>query len=154
MRIAIPPEFRDTPEAERLRRAEERFEAAAKGERTRKGAARIRFIGEALRAAQNELQAAVAAFDATTGQPKPVGLTPKVVEEVARLFPPEQRAEIEELLDRKCGRTIPFKREASASELEYVRLKVLRLSNGTASELRKWIELANIDVRDLPYAPG
>jgi len=43
----------------------------------------------------------------------------------------------------------PFCREATAQELEYIRLCVLRLSKGNLSELRKYVELANIDQRDV-----
>jgi len=38
--------------------------------------------------------------------------------------------------------------------LEYIRLCVLRLSKGNLSELCKWVELANIDQRDVFLAAG
>src|SRR6266576_1162311 len=97
----IPDEFRDTPEAAKVREATARFEA---------------------------------------------------VEEVAKHFPPAQHEQVRELLDRDCGRTIPFRREATAEQLEWTRLAVLRLSKGDFSELGKWVELANIDERDVVHA--
>ena len=75
-----------------------------------------------------------------------------MVEEVARHFPSAQHQQVRELLDRDCGRTIPFRREATAEQLERTRLAVLRLSKGDFSELGKWVELANIDERDVVHA--
>ena len=153
----IPDEFRDLPEADRLRSAQARFSAAAEEGRrlTFENEERVRFIGEQLRKAQNELKEAQKAFDLVTGEPKPVGLTPAVVDEIGKLFPAEQHEAVKQIIDKECGRTIPFQRDAAAQELEYIRLCVLRLSKGNLSELRKWVILANIDQRDvlLPAAP-
>jgi len=152
----IPDEFRDLPEALRLKQAQSEFRAASQQGRhlPRDDKDRLRTIGEQLRRAQVELQKAQAAFDAATGEPKPVGLTPAVLEEIARHFPPEQRPQVSEFLDRACGRTIPLRREATAQELEYIRLCVLRLSKGDLVELRKWVELANKDERDVLVSVG
>src|SRR5438309_1278956 len=126
----VPEEFRDIPEAIRLREAEAQFEAAIKQEKraTQQSGERVRLIGRKLRHAQEELQKALDAFDAATGEPKPVGLTPAVVEEISLLLSPPERRHIEEVLDQACGRTLPFRREATAQELEHIRICVLRLS--------------------------
>ena len=147
----IPDEFRDLPEAKRLRGAQAKFSAAAEEGRplTLENEERVRLVGDQLRRAQNELQQAQKAFDLVTGLPKPVGLTPAVVDEIGKNFSAYQCEEVKNLLDTECGRTIPFQREATAKELEYIRLCVLRLSKGSLGELRKWIELANIDPRDV-----
>ena len=147
----IPEELRDLPEADRLRRAQAAFTAAAKEGRnlTFENEKRVRLVGERLRNAQNELGKAQKAFDLATGEPKPVGLTPAVVEEIGKHFPAAQHDFIKQILDLECGRPIPFCREATAQELEYIRLCVLRLSKGNLSELRKYVELANIDQRDV-----
>ena len=152
----IPEEFRDLPESDRLRRAQAAFAAAAEEGRnlTFENDKRVRFAGERLRNAQNELGKAQKAFDLATGEPKPIGLTPAVVEEISEHFPAAQGDFVKQILDKECGRTIPFCREATAQELEYIRLCVLRLSKGNLSELRKWIELANIDQRDVFLAAG
>ena len=150
----IPDEFREIPEAVKLREAETRFEAAIEEERraTQRSGERVHLISEQLRHAQEELQRAQDTFDAATGEPRPVGLTPAVVEEITKHFSPVQHQQVQELLDRSCGRTIPFRREATPEQLEWTRLAVLRLSKGDLSELGKWVELANIDERDVTHA--
>ena len=150
----IPDEFRDIPEAVKLRDAEAQFAAAIEQEKrlTQQSGERVHLITGQLRQAQEELQRAQNAFDAATGEPKLAGLTPAVVEEVAKHFPPPQHHQVKELLSRECGRTIPFRREATSEELEFIRLSVLRLSKGDFSEFRKWVELANIDERDVVFA--
>lgn len=152
----IPEEFRDLPEAVRLRRAQAVFAAAAEEGRNLafEDEEKVRLIGERLRDAQNELGDAQKAFDLATGEPKPVGLTPAIVEEISKHFPATQHDVVREILDKECGRTIPFCREAAAQELEYIRLCVLRLSKGDMTELRKWVELANVDQRDVLLAAG
>ena len=154
MPTLIPDEFKDTPEAVNLREAEARFKAAAEEAKdaVKLGVEQLRVAGERLRRAQNELQAAQKAFDAATGEPRPVGLTPAVVEEVERLFPIDDHAEAINLLDRECGRTLPFHRESTADHLEHIRLCVLRLSRGNLTKLREWVKLANMDTRDVLYA--
>ena len=150
----IPDEFRDLPEAARLREAQAQFAAAAEEGRrlTFENEERIRFVGEQLREAQNELKEAQKAFDLVTGEPKSAGLTRAVVEEIGKLFSVEHQEAVKQIIDQECGRTIPFQREATAEELEYIRLCVLRLSKGNLSELRKWVKMANIDQRDVILA--
>src|SRR6266702_581358 len=152
----IPEEFRDLPEANWLRKAESSFSAAAQEGRrlTFENAERVRVVGEQMRRAQNELQQAQKTFDRATGEPKPVGLTAAVVDEIGKQFPVEEHGLVKEIMDERCGRTIPFQREATAGELEYIRLCVLRLSKGNLSELRKCVDLANIDRRDVFLAAG
>ena len=150
----IPEEFRDIPEAIRLREAEVQFEAAIEQEKraTQQSGERVHLIGRKLRHAQEELQKAQDAFDAATGEPKPVGLTPAVVEEISLLFSPPERRHVEEVLDQSCGRTLPFQREATAQELEHIRICVLRLSSSDLKKLHEWIDLANVDERDVILA--
>ena len=150
----IPEEFRDLPEADGLRKAQAAFAAVAEEGRnlTFENKKNVRLVGERLRHAQNELAKAQKAFDLATSEPKPIGLTPAVVEEIGKHFPTMQHDFVKQILDQECGRTIPLCREATAQELEYIRLCVLRLSKGDFSELREWIELANIDQRDVLLA--
>jgi ADP-heptose:LPS heptosyltransferase len=152
----IPDQFRDLPEAARLRNAQAKFAAAAEEGRhlTFENEEQVRSVGEQLRRAQNELQQAQKAFDLLTGEPKPVGLTPGVVDEIGKHFSAEQIREVRKLLEEECGRTIPFYREATAEQLEYIRICVLRLSKGDLSQLRNWVALANIDQRDVLLAAG
>lgn len=150
----IPEKFRDIPEAVRLRAAETRFAAAIEQEKqaTQQSRERVHLITGQLRQAQDELQRAQDAFDAATGEPKPPGLTPAVIEEISRLFPVHERDSVAEFLDRSCGRTIPFRREATAQQLEYVRLCALRLSKGDFSKLRQEVKLTNIDEGIVTYS--
>lgn len=150
----IPDKFRDIPEAKTVRAAQARFEAMVEEEKrsSRQKGERVHLISGKLQKATEELRQAQDAFDAATGGTKGVGLTPAVVEEISKHFPPDQHQQVQELLDRDCGRTIPFRREATAEQLEWTRLAVLRLSNGVFTQLRKWVELANIDERDVVHA--
>jgi hypothetical protein len=150
----IPNEFRDLPEATNVRDAQARFEAALEKEKraTQESGERVHLISGQLRQAQEDLQRAQDAFDAVTGEPRPVGLTPTVIEEVAKHFLPAQHERVRGLLDHNCGRTLPFRREATAQDLEWTQLAVLRLSKGDVDELNKWVEWANIDERDAVYA--
>src|SRR5688572_9124660 len=152
--LKMPDEFHDIPEALKLREAETRFDACLKREKeaTQRSGERVHLISEELRQAQEELHTAQAAFDAATGEPKPAELTPAVVDEIAKHFLPDQHRDVRELLENHCGRTIPFRREAAPLDLEWTRLAVLRLSKGNLAELRKWVEHANIDERDVVYA--
>ena len=60
----IPDEFRDTPEAAKVREATARFEAAIEQEkRIAQGGERVHLITGQLRQAQEELQRAQNAFD-------------------------------------------------------------------------------------------
>ena len=152
--INIPAEFKDIPEAATLRLANARLDEACERERqmTEQSGERVHLISSQLRHAMDELGRAENAFDAATGEPKRAGLTPAVVDEIALRFPTDQHPGVQELLDKSCGRTLPLLREATAHELEFVRLAVLRLSAGDLTELRKYIELAHVDWRDVVSA--
>jgi hypothetical protein len=147
----ILDEFGSIPEATALRAAEERFAAAIEQEKriTQHSGEQVHLISGQLRQAQDELQQAQRAFDAATGEPRSARLTPAVLEEVTKHFPPARQREVQELLERGCGRTIPFRREATPEQLEWTRVAVLRLSKGDFSLLREWVDLANIDERDV-----
>lgn len=150
----IPEEFQNIPEAVRLRRAEAEFSKAIQEERHVIGQTdeRARRIGEQARRAHAELKEAQRAFDAATGEPKPVGLTPAVIAEIERQFSTGQHEEVIQLLDRSCGRTLPFFRDATAEKLEHLRLCALKVGAGDLAQLRQAVELANRDWRDLIMA--
>jgi hypothetical protein len=147
----IPSEFRNLPEAQHVRNVEAEFHAAL--EREKKLAAaeghRVHLISADLQRVQKKLQEAQDAFDAAAGLPVPAPLTPRVREEVAKLFPGDQQSEVVVLLEKRCGRTIPFERDADSFSLEPYRLRVLRESKGDLAALKKWVEAANIMGRDI-----
>jgi len=147
----IPHKFRDIPEARRLREAQAQFEAAVNREEVLSKASgqQVYLVSDYLQRAQRELKAAQDAFDTATGLPAVVPLTEAALDEIPKLFPPEHHHEVISLLEKRCGRTIPFMREATAEELEPYRLSVLRRSAGDIAELRKWVEFANIEAWDV-----
>jgi hypothetical protein len=147
----IPSEFRDLPEAKRACEAEAEFRTALEREKTlaTTNGNRVHFISEELQRIQKRLQEARDAFDAAAGLPVPAPLTARVLEEVNRLFGTEQRDSVIALLEKQCGRTIPFQRDADSISLEPYRLCVLRESKGDLAKLNKWIKAANVIGRDI-----
>jgi hypothetical protein len=147
----IPHKFRDIPEANTLRKAQAQFDAAVEREMVLSKASgqKVYLVSPYLQRAQRELREAQDAFDAATGLPEVAPLTKPVLDELAKLFSAEQHQEVVGLLERRCGRTIPFERGASSAQLEPYRLSVLRRSEGDIAELRKWIEFANIEGRNV-----
>ncbi len=154
----IPEEFRDWPEAARWEEARAEFSAAAQAvadavqASAGKPTPALIEAGHRLRAAQEKFQRAQRDFDKATGEPRPAGLTAKVQEIVCRDFPPEQHPVVLDLLDRECGRNLPFHRESDAQELETVQLCVLMLSRGDLAALQKHIGMAQADCRDILLA--
>ena len=147
----IPHKFRDIPEAKRLRETQAQFETAVEREKVLSKASgqQVYLVSPYLQRAQQELREAQDAFDAATGLPEVVPLTEAALDEISKLFPPEQHQEIISLLEKRCGRTIPFMRDAIAEELEPYRLSVLRRSDGDIPALRDWVEFANIEGWDV-----
>ena len=147
----IPHEFRDLPEAKLVRAAEEEFAAALERERkmATEGGARVHMISEDFQRVQKKLNEAQDAFDTAAGLPIPARLTPKVKEEVWKYFTADQRDEVVALLEKRCGRTIPFHRDSDSLELEPYRLRVLIESKGDLAELKKWVDAANVLGREI-----
>lgn len=147
----IPPEYRHLPEAAHVLAVEAEFEAAVEREKKLAAASgqRVWMISEDLQRVQRKLQQACDAFDAAAGLTKPAPLTPRVMEELDRLFSPNERDSVRELLEKRCGRTIPFERDADPLALEPYRLCVLRQSKGDTKRLREWIAVANVVGREI-----
>lgn len=70
------------------------------------------------------------------------------------LFAPENRAEAVLLIERDCGNGLPFLDKASPVELERYRFAALKISEGDIIKLRRAIEVANQDWRDLLVGAG
>ena len=147
----IPRKFRDIPEAKRLREVQARFEAAVEREKvlSKVSGQQVYFVSAYLQRVQRELQEAQDAFDTATGLPEVVPLTKAALDEIGKSFAPNQHQEIISLLEKRCGRTIPFMRDATAEALEPYRLSVLRRSEGDIDKLRTWVEFANIEGWDV-----
>jgi hypothetical protein len=69
---------------------------------------------------------------------------------IERLFPPEQRAEVCDLLVRECGDNLPLTGPpASGRTHDRIRFAVLKLSEGNIAKLRDVVDHAKIDWRDV-----
>ena len=99
-----------------------------------------------LNVAQEKMQHAQAAVDRKF---EPVALTSLVERKVNDTFAaPDRRAAID-LLINECGRNLPFKNDAIPKHLEQIRLAVLKLANGNLEQLRRHIQTAKSDWRDV-----
>ena len=81
-------------------------------------------------------------------------LSPRTEEHVATLFRGNARHEASELLLHQCGNNLPSLEKEDEFRLERVRFAALKLSQGEIDKLRKAIELAKTDWRDLLMAAG
>src|SRR5689334_15889095 len=73
--------------------------------------------------------------------------TAKLIE---RLFPPEQHAEVRDILARECGDNLPLIGPSGAGDAhERIRFAVLKLSDGNLEKLRDIVDQAKIDWRDV-----
>ena len=68
---------------------------------------------------------------------------------IATLFPPAARAEAARLLLQGCGNNLPLLKEYDEFQLERFRFASLKLSAGDIVRLKKAIQLAQEDWRDL-----
>jgi hypothetical protein len=73
---------------------------------------------------------------------------------VELLFRQEEQSAVTGLLVLRCGYSIPGFKRAGEPDVERARFAVLKLSNGSLDELRRAIELAHLDVRDLLVSSG
>ena len=81
-------------------------------------------------------------------------LTAKTAAILQRMFPASLHADVESLLIHECGNNLPLMDTRSPEELERVRFAVLKLSNGNLVELRKAIQVAQVDWRDTLMGAG
>jgi hypothetical protein len=150
--------LRGSTKSSPLEQARAEFEAAARELVEANGKARAEGLrhtpemgaaAERLTAVQQRLQQAKADHDKATGGPEAVELTELVIRKVKQAFPADDQAEAVRLLEKECGRNLPFNEGDNARGLERVRLAVLKLSGGDSAELRKQIEVAKEDWRDV-----
>lgn len=81
-------------------------------------------------------------------------LTPRTREHIAALFSETLRDHVAQLLITECGNNLPFLNNADEFSLERYRFAVLRLSRGDMTMLKRAIDLAQVDWRDLLVAAG
>jgi hypothetical protein len=75
---------------------------------------------------------------------------------VGRLFQMPDRREVTTLLENECSDNLPLVRQwnPTPASMERLRFATLKLSEGSIEKLRKALELARTDWRDLLMAAG
>jgi hypothetical protein len=81
-------------------------------------------------------------------------LTNEVKFRIGMLFSPDERDAASSLLANECGTNLPFCGNSTPANLDPVRLAALKLSEGDLEKLRKAIDLAKSDWRDVLVAAG
>ena len=83
-----------------------------------------------------------------------LALSPETEKRVAALFAEKTRAEACALLINECGNNLPFCTNLDEFQLERIRFAALRLSGGDLDRLKRGIQMAKHDWRDLLMAAG
>jgi hypothetical protein len=73
---------------------------------------------------------------------------------IRALFAPGEWSTVEELLIHRCGDTLPFLEASHGRLAERIRFAVLKLSGGNLEDLRRAIDDAQVDWRDILMAAG
>ena len=81
-------------------------------------------------------------------------LSPETQRRLDALFVGAARQTAADLLITRCATNLPFCEKSDARSLERIRFAVLKLSNGDLGELRRAVEIAQIDWRDVLVAAG
>ena len=137
-----------------IAKAREEFEAAARelvelnkeAQRTR-DFSQVVAASERVVALQQQLTAAEAAGPQRVYDPVP--LSAPVERKLRETFAGEDQAEAASLLERECGRNLPFNDPPNLANLEQIRLAVIELSGGKLPELRRQIAVAKEDWREV-----
>lgn len=80
-----------------------------------------------------------------------IKLTMDTKKKIQKLFPKEQQTLVEKILISECSENII---NNSRSELERIRQGILKISKGDIEQLKKTIEWAKIDWRDILSTAG
>jgi hypothetical protein len=84
-----------------------------------------------------------------------VDLTPRTGRVIEHFFASEDaRREVRRLLETECAETLPFMSTGTSEDLERIRFAVLRESGGDLPRLRRAVEMAKVDWRDLLMGAG
>ena len=81
-------------------------------------------------------------------------LTPDTQRLIAQDFSPEDQLAAAELLEQKCGTSLPLMGDRLPEEIERVRFAVLKLCHGNIEQLAREIDIANCDWRDTLVGAG
>ena len=102
-------------------------------------------------ALRHRLKQAKEDFAKAGGSPNRIELTELVTRKVKQCFAVDEQAEAIRLLETECARNLPFCESYNAEELEVVRLAVVKLAGGSLEGLRRQIEAAQTDWRDVIF---
>lgn len=83
-----------------------------------------------------------------------IALSPGTQRRLEALFAGPARQIAAELLRTRCAGSLPLWRGTDPRGLERIRFAALKLSNGDLGELRRAVDIANIDWRDVLVAAG
>lgn len=97
---------------------------------------------------QNELMKAETAAE-TDRVYEMAPLTDLINRKIRETFPSKDQAEVISLLERECGRNLPGNDPANLTNLEHIRLAVIKLADGRLDELRRQISIAKEDYREV-----
>jgi len=81
-------------------------------------------------------------------------LSPNIVKAVEKLFSDMHKEEVVRLLTEQCAENLQNCKNEDEYELEDLRFRVLKLSEGNIEKLRDAVRMANEDWRDLMGAAG
>lgn len=82
-------------------------------------------------------------------------LSPATQQRVDAMYPPDMREEVARLLVEECGHNIPpSSHDGDEFAFERLRFAALKVSNGDIAVLKRAIELAKEDFRELLGAAG
>ena len=81
-------------------------------------------------------------------------LSPETLRRLDALFVGAARQLAGDLLVTQCGANLPLWTATDPEGLERIRFAALKLSNGDLAELRRAVEIAQIDWRDVLVAAG
>lgn len=84
----------------------------------------------------------------------PIPLSSETRRRVDALFDGPARETAAELLMTHCAANLPLWVNADERGLERIRFAVLKLSNGDLTELRRAVQMAQVDWRDVLVAAG
>ena len=148
-------QYLDSEAEKLLERAQADFDAAADGFRRANVAARqmgLRYTPEMIAALARLTTAEERLKQARQNLPikqHPISLTDIVLKNVRKSFPEKERVDAIRLLENECGSNLLRSNSDTLEGLERIRMAVVKLAQGRLPELRRQIEVAKRDWRDV-----
>jgi hypothetical protein len=83
-----------------------------------------------------------------------ISISEETEKRIRAMFPPNEIDTVRDMLLNECSDNLPLVEAAYAQLAERIRFSVLKLSQGDIAALRKYVEQAKIDWRDVLVAAG